>query len=332
MTRGPIAWVVAALGVALMSCAADVVLGINHDAGALSSDGGDDGGASDGGADAGATDAGSLDAGTPDAGGADAGSLDAGTLDAGAADAGLLDAGTPDAGDDGGVPDVTPFFDGALAVERGDLTVLSVGVRNLGTRTALDAGLLLTLPLGLSYRASATCASTTPQDVACPLGDVLPGGVVSTTVTLAADAGLGWRRVHAQALSELDAADANDTSDFPMVVTGVGTQVVPVTAPRVAALDACFGTGLMSYSQCTPGSLLSSFIVFFPDGGVEPLDGGFNGSWGQAPHQRNLGFRFYFGPLSGRQYAGASTTATCFEGVSDIGSAFYVGAFRVCLQ
>jgi hypothetical protein len=221
---------------------------------------------------------------------------------------------------------------GEIVVQRGDLLLFNAGARNLGGSDARDASVTLTIPLGLSWRAG-PCTPTSPQRAVCALGDIPSGGVSSAPITLAADAGLGWRSVQLVAATESpDSQDANDVSSVRVAVTGLGAQVVPVNAPRPAFLEACFGTGLTSFSVCTPASLLSSPVLLLPDGGVDTLDAGFDGLWSQSPHQRNIGFRFYFGAIFGRQYAGASTTATCFEGVIDTTTTFETGAFRLCLQ
>lgn len=348
-------WLFLALG--FVSCAADVVLGIDRDdadagvpldggsadAGVQGDGGTGDGGALDAGAPDASADAGPDDAGTTtDAGVADASvdaGLDAGAADAGAPDAGAVDAGAVDAGLDGGgtdagsgFVDLTPFFSGAVAVERGDLTVLVIGARNLGTAVSPDASVAVTIPTGLSFRSGAACVSVDPQRADCLLGDVPAGGVATASLTLAADAGLGWRNVRAQLRAPLDVSDANDVELFPLAITGVGTVVVPVSAPRLALLEGCIGTNLVSFSQCTPGALITSLVVFSADGGCAPEDGGYEGAWGQAAHRRNIGFRFFEGPFLGRQYAGAATTTSCFEGVGDVSGLFNTAAFRLCLQ
>lgn len=324
--------------ISLAGCSADVVLGINFpaDAGLADSGVSIDGGFVDAGeVDSGSADASVVDAGAPDSGMIDAGEVDSGVADSGAVDAGDVDAGFDggtDAGIDAGPPDLSLEFSGAVAVESGDLTVLTVHARNIGGRVARDAGVIVTIPLGLSFSSSTDCTPATPQAIGCALGDVVSGGVATADFTLTADAGLGWRSLRGQVLSEDDSADANDVLDYPMAVTNVGTLVLPIVAPRLARLDACFGTNIMSYSQCTPGSLLSGYIFLYPDGGAEPADGGYSGAWGQAAHQRNVGFRFFVGPMTGRQYTGASVIPNCFDGVSDIGTVFYAGAFRLCLM
>lgn len=359
----------AALSSALLvtACSADVLLGVNHrtdageqdagelDGGASRSDagevdaGGPDGGSSDGGVDDGGLDGGSDDggvdagldggldagmgdAGMPDASVGDAGTPDASVMDAGAPDAGSADAGGLDASIDAGPPDLLPELAGVLAVERGDTLIFNAGVRNAGASTAVDASVSLTIPLGLSFRSGAGCTASTPQQVVCLVGDVPAQSTSSSALTLAADAGLGWRAIQALVASETpDLLPTNDTGSFQLAVTGVGTNLFVVNAPRPAALDACFGPAVTAFAMCTPASLLSSVVTLLPDGGMDTRDAGFNGVWGQSTHERNVAFRFYFGTLQGRGYAGAAVSAVCAEGIIDAAPTL-PGAFRLCLQ
>ncbi|MBM4782659.1 MAG: hypothetical protein GQE15_33705 [Archangiaceae bacterium] len=349
--------------VVLPACTADVLLGANHprdggstdgavdDGGTLTVDAGiaDDGGFDAGGVDdGGVSDAGAFDAGVDDGGGLDAGAFDAGVdggamTDAGAPDGGLTDAGATDSGVfDGGVldagaldagpPDLLPELFGVLAVERGDTVVFNAGVRNTGGSAALDASVSLTIPLGLSFRSGAGCVASTPQRVVCQVGDLAAQGVTTSALTLAADAGLGWRSIQALVASETaDPQSSNDTATFQLAVTGVGTNVFTISAPRPAALDACFGSAVTAFAMCTPASLLSSLVTLLPDGGIDTRDAGYEGVWGQSTHERNVAFRFYFGTIAGRGYAGAAVSATCAEGIVDAAPTL-PGAFRLCLQ
>lgn len=348
--------------VVLPACTADVLLGVNRpkdagandageddggalivdagapDGGALDAGGVTDAGSSDAGLDdGGVTDAGASDAGLDDGGVMDAGTLDAGSSDAGPSDAGVADAGAPDAGGvdaglDAGPPDLLPELFGVLAVERGDTVIFNAGVRNSGASTALDASVSLTIPLGLSFRSGAGCTASTPQLVVCQVGDLVAQSVSTSALTLAADAGLGWRSIQAVVASETpDPQASNDTGNFQLAVTGVGTNVFTINAPRPAALDACFGPAVTSFSMCTPASLLSSLVTLLPDGGMDTRDAGFQGVWGQSMHQRNVAFRFYFGTINGRGYAGAAVSVLCAEGIIDAAPTL-PGAFRLCLQ
>ncbi|MBL8933032.1 MAG: hypothetical protein JNM69_00675 [Archangium sp.] len=347
--------------VVLPACTADVLLGVNRpkDAGAADDAGGlvdggamdagavdagvDDGGAMDAGAvDAGVDDGSVMDAGAVDAGVDDGGVMDAGAVDAGADAGGVMDAGTdagaadaggaPDASVDAGPPDLLPELFGVLAVERGDTVIFNAGVRNTGAGTALDASVSLSIPFGLSFRSGAGCTASTPQQVVCQVGDLAAQSVATSALTLAADAGLGWRSIQALVASETpDPQTSNDTAIFQLAVTGVGANVFTVNAPRAVSLDACFGSAVTAFSMCTPGSLLSSVVVLLPDGGIDTLDAGYQGVWGQSMHQRNVAFRFYFGSIAGRGYAGAAVSALCAEGIVDAAPTL-PGAFRLCLQ
>ena len=303
------------------------------DGGALDAGTSDAGGVTDAGtSDAGVDDGGVTDAGTSDAGVDDGGVTDAGFADAGTPDAGAADAGGPDASIDAGPPDLLPELAAVLAVERGDTVIFNAGVRNTGASTAIDASVSLTIPLGLSFRSGAGCTASSPQQVVCQVGDIGSQSASSSALTLAADAGLGWRSIQAVVASGTpDPQSANDAASFQLAVTGVGTNLFLVNAPRPAALDACFGPAVTAFSMCTPASLLSSLVTLLPDGGMDTRDAGFQGVWGQSTHQRNVAFRFYFGSLNGRGYAGAAVSALCAEGIVDAAPTL-PGAFRLCLQ
>ncbi|MBX7100123.1 MAG: DUF11 domain-containing protein [Myxococcaceae bacterium] len=334
--------VLIAVGAALAGCNADVVLGRNFPADASSADAGDDGGTgmldggggSDGGADAGSQDGG-LDAGVDGGsdGGADAGAdagLDAGTdagLDGGAGDAGA-DAGA-DAGVDAGPANLTLELTGPLVVQAADPGTYTATLTNSGGQPSLPQNVVITFPAGLTFVSSAGCASSAVNAVSCDLGVIPAQSAVSGSATMtvmAPDSGLGWHEVSAAA-GPLDAST-------PLAVTSIGTVVVTVGAPRMVQVDACFGTGTYSYSQCTPASLVSAAVLFLPDGGIDSIDAGYYGQWGQSSHLRNLGFRFWApGNINGTRFAGQSVNATCFQGVVDNPMGVHnVGAFQACLQ
>lgn len=333
--RGAVLILIAA---ALAGCNADVVLGRNFPADAALADAGDDGGT--GQLDGGTTDGGALDGGA-DAGGSDAGTdggvdagLDAG-LDAGqdgGADAGVdagVDAGT-DAGVDAGPANLRLDLTGPLVVQAADPGTFTATLTNSGGVASAPQLVVITFPPGLTFvSATGGCASSAATEVSCDLGMVpaLSSVSGSATVTVfAPDSGLGWHQVSAAA-GPLDAST-------PLSATGVGALVLQVVAPRLLKVDACFGSNLYSYSQCTPASLVSATVMLLADGGIDSLDAGYYGQWGQSPHLRNLGFRFMAPPnINGTRFSGASVSATCFEGVVDNPMGTHnVGAFQGCLQ
>ena len=338
----------------LCACDADVLLGYNQalssadagdapDAGQLT-DGGlsvdaglaVDAGFSDAGLDGGSAsvDGGPADSGT-DSGVVDAGTADAGaSADSGAGDAGPVDAGSSgDAGSDAGAPvDAGPAnfslqITGPLVLQQGDPGTWRFFMFNDGGLAGQPDASVFTTPAGFTFQSGMSCADAGGTSITCtyPLLFSLEGA--TSTATLIAGAGFGWHDLTAQFEGQSQVVSVS--------VTGIGNTVVPLTDGGYPLnIDACFGTSITSYSQCTPGSLISAPIILRPDGTIDSLDAGYLGIWGQSPHFRNLGFRF-LAPNGNRgtSFSGFSVSPLCFEGVinNPAGTPF-TGAWRGCLN
>lgn len=97
-------------------------------------------------------------------------------------------------------------------------------------------------------------------------------------------------------------------------------------------LEACFGAGLTSFSQCTLPSLTQVDFALLPDGGSDTLDAGVRGRWGLSASRRAVGLRFDAELGSAVTYCGVSTSPTCFEGFADEPGAPRSGVFRLCVN
>jgi hypothetical protein len=293
-------------------CEANVDLGFNRQA------------LGDGGEDAGALDA----SVAPDGGELDAGSTDAGST----GDGGASDAGTPDAGvGDGGPPDLTLQLSMNQVSEQGVLSTLTVLVQNLGGSTAQQTSVRLALPSTLTWASG--CQLVDAGLVDCSLGDVVT--TASTTLDVLPSAVRGVERLRGQVSTvtpELDTA--NNDFEARTCITAIAAAPVPITPVRNATLEACFGVGLTSFSQCTPPGTLTGSFDLLTDGGTDTIDAGYSGRWAQSPSRRNVGLEFYnpFVLPFDVSYCGAATTATCFEGIADDTNMNGVGVFRLCLN
>ena len=105
----------------------------------------------------------------------------------------------------------------------------------------------------------------------------------------------------------------------------------PIVAPVSLTAQACIGSTPLTWSQCTPGSLIQQALVLNADNSITTFNPAYEGTWQQTG---DSDITMTFVSISNQQVAvimiGQASSTTCFEGTSTYPQTGYFGAWQAC--
>ena len=217
-------------------------------------------------------------------------------------------------------------------------------VYNAGPKTATNYSIVIDLPItntSPTYGVMGVLgAASVPGGTCSPVGTTLVCTVPSLKRSKSAVVSFDLMLPQASEPLEVSATVSSTTSD-PNLANNTATVAaslahydVPITGPQDVLNQHCTGTGLTSFFECTcfPGSISSHEITLEADGTVTiAAEPDYTGIWWQTDDQHLSVVYTYFGDVVA-EFDGASTSPTCFEGLTTFPDSAYVSPYEVCFN
>lgn len=235
--------------------------------------------------------------------------------------------------------DLTTTIIGPTELEFAETGTYSVITNNAGARNARRTELVISLPADFSIVTASSSCMSSPGELTCDLRRIRGGQSKTVSLQLAAPNAVVTGALAADATTRSREDNDGNNSDVLNISvvdpTPPPPPTAPVAAPQDLKLDMCVSlSGSISWSDCTPGSLLTQTVTLQPDLSIVTNDPGVYGDWNQSVSATDLTLDFFNqltnDPMS--TMTGVAVSGTCFEGTTVFHQGLGQGAWRGCLQ
>ena len=207
----------------------------------------------------------------------------------------------------------------------GNFTLTYV-VTNLGQTFSAPVSVDITVPAGAALVSSSAnrCSTISPSLVRCALPGMGLNRSYTSTATFSMVAGNATFAAQASSTSA-ESNLANNLASLFTIAVAPGPIVAPIAGNGGAASYVlCSGTGLTSFNQCVPGSLMTRTVYF--DATTWRLSANPMGTWSQGQAQTDLAMHY-----NGTTLNAVAVSSTCFQGLwTNDTTGAVSGAARVC--